>query len=440
MRPHLSRSALAAAGEPAAPAPIRIVHLGLGAFHRAHQAWYTARADDAAEWGIAAFTVRSPAAAASLEPQDGVYTLVVRDTYGDRLELVKSIVETRDGGDVERLCELLARPEVAVVTTTVTERGYRLAWDGSLDPQDADLRRDLESLRDGGAPSTLLGRLVAGLQARRDADAGPIALVPCDNVPDNGAFLARGVLQAATIVDGSLHEWIERSVSFVSTSVDRITPRTEPSEVAEALAGMPWIDAAPVVTEPYSDWVLSGRFPAGRPLWESANARFVEDIEPWERRKLWMLNGAHTLLALAGNRRGLRTVAEAMDDPELAAMAAALWGEAARHLPSEVEALEYADRLRQRFRNPRIEHRLSQIAQDSNDKLRLRIVPIAEAELAAGRIARGCAFAMAHWLLQEELDGDVGRLASLSPTLGADERFVAAVRAALDAAPVAARA
>jgi len=440
MRPNLSREALAAAGDPAAPAPIRIVHLGLGAFHRAHQAWYTARADDADEWGIAAFTGRSPEAASALDPQDGLYTLVVRDTDGDRLETVTSIVEARDGGDVERLCELFARAEVAVVTTTVTERGYRLAWDGSLDPHDTHLLRDLESLRAHGVPSTLLGRLVAGLRARRDAGAGPIAVVPCDNVPGNGAFLATGVLQAAAIVDDSLREWIARSVSFVSTSVDRITPRAEPSEVSGALAGLPWHDAAPVVTEPYSDWVLSGRFPAGRPRWESAGARFVDDIEPWERRKLWMLNGAHTLLALAGSRRGLRTVAEAMDDQELAAMTASLWEEAARHLPPELEAGDYADRLLQRFRNPRIEHRLSQIAQDSDDKLRLRIVPIAEAELAAGRRAQGCAFAIASWLLHDGSDDVTRGLASLSPVLAADERFVAVVRAMLEAAPVAIRA
>lgn len=435
MRPRLNRSALAAAGEPAAPAPIRAIHIGLGAFHRAHQAWYTAHAKDAAQWGIAAFTGRSPEVASVLAQQDGMYTLVVRDADGDRIELVSSIVEVRDGSDVERLLQLFALPEVSIVTTTVTERGYRLAWDGTLDAEDAALQHDLDALRAGGAPVTVLGRLVAGLRARRDADSGPIAVIPCDNVPGNGPFLARGVLEAAAVVDDSLREWIARSVSFVSTSVDRITPRVEADDVADTLARLPWIDTAPVVTEPFSDWVLSGEFPAGRPCWESAGARFVDDIEPWERRKLWMLNGAHTLLALAGTQRGMRTVADAMDDDELSAMATCLWEEAARHLAPELSALDYADRLRRRFRNPRIEHRLAQIVQDSTEKLRLRIVPIAEAELAAGRVATGCAFAIAHWLLHEGRDADVALLASVSAALAADDAFVAAVRSALEAAP-----
>ncbi len=431
MRPPMTRDALAAAGLPAAPAPVRIVHLGLGAFHRAHQAWYTARAGDAAEWGIAAFTGRSPDAAVALEPQDGTFTLVVRDADGDRIEAVTSIVEVLDGAALDRLRALLARPEVAIVTTTVTERGYRLRWNGSLDLDDVALEADLAAIARGGtnAPTTLIGRLLVGLAARRDADAGPLAVVPCDNVPGNGPFLERGVLEAAARVDARLRDWIARSVSFVSTSVDRITPRLDPAEAQRALAAAPWEDRAPVITEAHSDWVLSGTFPGGRPRWEDAGARFVDDIEPWERRKLWMLNGAHTLLALAGSHRGHRTVADAMDDDALVAMVDALWLEASRHLEAELDAEGYAERLRARFRNPRVEHLLAQIAQDSTAKLRLRIVPIAEAELAAGRVATGCASAIAHWLERERTVDDVTAIASLSEELAASAAFVDAVRA-----------
>lgn len=431
MRPPMTRAALSAAGIPAAPAPVRIVHLGLGAFHRAHQAWYTARADDASEWGIAAFTGRSPHAALALAPQDGLYTVVIRTAEGDRAEIVTSIVEAHDGAELARLRALLARPEVAIVTTTVTERGYHLRWDGSLDPDDSALRADLAGLarRAEYAPTTLIGRLLVGLAARRAAEAGPIAVVPCDNVPGNGPFLERGMLEAAGRIDCGLQDWIARSVSFVSTSVDRITPRLDREAAEHALAGAAWNDQAPVVTEAHSDWVLSGTFPAGRPRWEDAGARFVDDIEPWERRKLWMLNGAHTLLALVGTSRGHRTVAEAMGDRELVAMVDALWLEASHHLGPTLDADGYAERLRRRFENPRIEHLLEQIAQDSSSKLRLRIVPVAEAELEAGRVAMGCAGVIAHWLEHERVHHDIAALESLSPMLAQSEAFVAAVRA-----------
>lgn len=400
--------------------PVRIVHLGLGAFHRAHQAWYTQRAEDGDGWGIAAFTVRSPDAAETLAAQDCLYTIVERAADGDRAELGTAIVAAHDGADLEALERYLADPAVALVTLTVTEAGYALGDDGL---PSAELLADVGTDR----PTTVIGRLLRALEARRRADAGPIALVSCDNIPDNGAFLRRGLLAAA----GGSADWIQRNVAVVATSVDRITPAVteELTATVERLTGLR--DAAPVAAEPFSDWVLSGGFPAGRPRWETSGARFVDDLEPWERRKLRLLNGAHTLLALAGPPRGHATVAEAIGDPELRAAVERLWDEAAATLPGGLDLEGYRAALLERFENPRIEHRLAQIAQGSVTKMRLRIVPVALERLAAGATASGCAHPIAVWIAAERpaVAADEA-LSELSPELAAHAGFAASVRTA----------
>ncbi|WP_062466627.1 mannitol dehydrogenase family protein [Demequina maris] len=389
----LSRAA-AGLGTP----PPRIVHLGLGAFHRAHQAWYTAQADDAAGWGIAAFTGRSPREAEALTAQECLYTVAARGADGDEVEVVGSIVEAHDGADLGVLRDLVARPEVAVVTLTVTEAGYRLLPDGAPDLDDSAMAADLAVLRARmGEPVTPLGRLVAALDARRRAGAGPIAVVPCDNVPGNGPWVRTGVLALAAATDDALAAWVEDHVSFVSTSVDRITPRRAAGdELLAREAG--WIDGSPIVTEPFADWILSGEFPAGRPAWESAGARVVDDIEPFEHRKLWMLNGAHSVLASLGRLRGHATVAEAIADPVCRELVEDVWDAAARHLPADVDAAAYRVALVERFANPRIVHRLDQIAADSSVKLAARIAPVARLELGAGGDALPAAAALGAWI------------------------------------------
>lgn len=387
-----------------ASAPPRIVHIGLGAFHRAHQAWYTAHADDAAEWGIVAFTGRSPKAADTLASQGGVYTLIERAADRDRAELIPSIVEARDGADVARLRELFSAPETAIVTLTVTETAYRLTADGEPNLADPAVARDSEALRAGTDPETVLGRVVAGLSARRKADAGGIAVVPCDNIPDNGMLIRTGVLGLADHVDGQLRAWIESHVSFVSTSVDRITPRTTDADMQTAAQLTGFVDASTVVTEPFHDWVLSGEFPAGRPAWESAGARFVDDIEPFERRKLWLLNGAHSLLAYVGLLRGHRTVAEAMGDPDCRAWVRDLWDEDVRHLPASLDRGTYRAQLEERFDNARIAHQLEQIGMEGATKLGVRIAPVVRAERAQGREGAASIRALAAWVTLQ-LDG-----------------------------------
>lgn len=412
--------------------PVRIVHLGLGAFHRSHQAWYTARAADAAQWGIAAYSGRSAALAEALNDQDGLYTLVVRSRDDDRAERIDSIVRAHGGSELRRFLADVAAPTTAIVSLTITEAAY------SRDETDADAAA-LRGLAEGVKPTeleprTALGRVVVALDARRRAGGGPLALISCDNLPDNGGVL-RDAVGALSAVVPELRAWIDDNVSFVSGSVDRITPRLSDEEAADLseLYG----DRAPVVAEPFSDWVISGAFPAGRPQWETAGARFTDDLEPWEARKLWLLNGAHTLLASLGRLRGHRTVAEAIADAECLRAVDAYWDEAVQHLPADLGVHEYCAALLDRFRNPRIRHLLAQIGLDADTKMRVRIAPVAERERRAGRTAAACAAVIAAWIALETPDADradVQRaVAQLSAALGGDETFVDGVLDSLSA-------
>src|SRR3954454_13241255 len=383
-------------------APVRIVHLGLGNFHRAHQAWYTAHAPDASEWGIAAFTGRRPDVAEQLGAQDGLYTLITRSADGDTFELVDQLVAVHPSTSHHQFLEYLRRPEVAVVTITVTEAGYVRGPDGHLDRSRDAVATDVAALR--LAPdtpvATLPAKLVAGLLARRAVDAGPITILSCDNLPENGAVTATVVRELANEVDHTLPGWIDEYVDFATSMVDRITPATTDEDRRIVASAQGYEDAAPAPPEPYSEWVIAGRFPAGRPTWEDAGARVVDDVTPYEQRKLWLLNGAHSLLAYAGSIRGHNTIDEAISDPGCRGWMEEFWDEASPHLMLPADAVaEYRSALLARFANPRVRHKLSQIAPDGSIKLPVRIVPALRAEREEGRTPVGCATVLGAWIL-----------------------------------------
>jgi fructuronate reductase len=387
---------------------VRIAHLGLGGFARSHQAWYTALAPDSADWGIAAFTGRSPDLARRLQPQDGLYTLVTRGDDGPSYAVLDSISSVYAAGEHEAWLAVLAGPDLAVVTLTVTEAGYCRNAAGQLDLARDDMQHDLAALRadSRSAVSTVPGRLVAGLAARKQAGSGPLTILPCDNLPDNAGATRLVVTQLAREVDRDLASWVNGTVSFASSVVDRITPRTVAADRDEVRQVLGLWDDAPVVTEPFSEWVVSGAFPAGRPRWETVGARFVDDVEPFETRKLWLLNGAHTILALAGGLRGHRTVADAVADPLCRSWIEQWWDEAQPHLTlPEAEVADYRTALLRRFANPAIEHQLAQIAMDSSQKIPVRILPVLLAEREAGRLPEGAARAVAAWVAQLRTPG-----------------------------------
>ena len=437
----------------AAPPPVRAVHLGLGAFFRAHQAWYTDRAADGAEWGIAAFTGRRPDLADALTAQGGLYTLVTREASGDAFSVVGSLARTCAGGDHEAWLAAVASPEVRLLTTTITEAGYLRGPGGGLDLGDPVVGRDVAALRsDPRAPVVSApARIVAGLLARRAADAGPLTLVPCDNLPENGPVLAAVVRDLVDAVDPGLLDWLAATVTTATTMVDRITPRPAVADRAAVLAGTGVDDGCPVVTEPFSEWVISGAFPGGRPAWESAGAVLTDDVTPYEQRKLWLLNGGHSLLAYVGSLRGCVTVDDAVADEYCRTLLEQWWSVCTPHLAvSATEAEAYCAALLERFANPRIGYALAQIAGDGSQKLPVRLLPVLRAERAAGRLPDVAVTVLAAWIRHlrglgapvrdvraGELRSMAARpladavpavLAALSPELPDDAELVSAVR------------
>ncbi len=416
-------------GSSATPAPERIAHIGIGAFAKAHQIWYTQQVDEANEWGVVAFTGRSATASDQLREQDGLYTLIERGVDGDSFEVIDRIVRAEDGMNVTEFTNTLSKPEISIVTLTITEAGYGFTKDGKL---------DLEN------PAPAINRLAFALDMRRRLSGAPIALVSCDNIPNNGDLLEAAVKNVFSTFDDGALDWLEQNVSFVSTSIDRITPQTTAVDIEEVETRTSWQDNSVTVTEPFRDWILSGEFPAGRPNWEKAGAKFVADIEPFEKRKLWLLNGAHSILAYSGILRGHQTVAEAIADKHCLNLVTQFWDDAVRHLPKADLALDdYRSALLARFSNPRIAHQLRQIAIDGATKLAVRIAPIALAELAAGRPAHAEAQALAAWIeflragdfkdSQSEAirlalaDSDAALIALLDPQLSSHAEFVSLV-------------
>ncbi|WP_235875751.1 mannitol dehydrogenase family protein [Saccharopolyspora terrae] len=403
-------------------APVRAVHLGLGSFHRSHQAWYTAAAPD---WGIAAYTFRNTELPRALNAQEGAYTMRVPGE-ADAVEAIGAISRAHAGGEVEPWLRDLASPEVEVLTLTVTEAAYAPPEPG----------------RDSAT-----ARLLAGLRGRYRANGAPITVVPCDNLPANGAVL-RSVLRASVSDDARFAGWIEDHVSIVSTVVDRITPApvSGDAEAAARLSGLR--DAAPVVAEPFTEWLLCGSFAAGRPRWERRGARFVDDIDVYASRKLWFLNGAHTLLAYAGLARGHRTIRDAVNDGRLAALVQEWWDTAARHIAVDpAEIAEYRRNLLIRFAARGIRHELAQIAHDGSQKIPARLLPVFRAERAAGRLPAPVVFGLAAWLrhvqtgqARDPRDAELAEAArstdavrrsllALDPEIGADDELVSAVGA-----------
>jgi fructuronate reductase len=383
-------------------APVRIVHLGVGNFHRAHQAWYTAHSPDADQWGIAAFTGRRSDTADALAPQDGLYTLITRSAEGDTFELIGALSAVHAAAEHERYLAYLSRPELAIITITVTEAGYLRGADGHLDAGRDVVASDVQVLRSNprGPVASLPAKLAAGLLARRAAGAEALSVLSCDNLPENGAVTRTVVQDLAALVDDTLPVWIDSHVDFATSMVDRITPLTTDEDRALVEQACGYVDAAPVPTEPFSEWVVSGAFPAGRPRWEEAGATLVAEVEPFEKRKLSLLNGSHSMLAYAGSIRGHQTIDKAIADPACRSWVETFWDEATRHLTLPASDItNYRTALLTRFSNPRMSDQLARIAADGSAKLPVRTLPTLRAERSAGRIPTGCATTIAAWVL-----------------------------------------
>jgi fructuronate reductase len=404
----------------------RIVHLGLGAFFRAHGALYTedVLAQAGGDWGIIGVSLQRPHQRDLLAPQDGLYTALERTAAGVEARIVGCLLGVRVAPeDPAAIVALLAAETTAIVSLTITEKGYcHHPATGGLDVDHADIRHDLARPQ---APRTAIGFLVAALDRRRAAGLAPFTVLCCDNLPRNGALLAGLVREFAARRDAALAEWIAAEAAFPATMVDRIVPATTPEDVAAALRAIGLHDAAPIVHEPFRQWVIEDCFdPAGRPDWESAGAQLVSDVAPYEHIKLRLLNAAHSALAYLGLLVGHETVAEAIADPVLDAFTARLWQEIAAVVPPPpgVVLAEYCAQLRARFAGTAIRHRLAQIAMDGSQKLPQRLLATIHERLRRDLPIPCLALAVAAWIRHAGGLDEHGRALALDDPLRAELR------------------
>ena len=374
-----------------------IVHLGVGAFQRAHMAQATDAAIAASgdlRWGIVGVSLRSANTHAALAPQGGLYTLAIRDADEagaprERLQVIHCLVELLVAPDGPRAVhEHIAAPATRIVSLTVTEKGYLDTSHGST-----------------------LDVLARGLALRRERGAGGLTLLSLDNLPSNGHVLHERLLAHVRSTPRADHgdkahgaelaDWIDTHCSFPCSMVDRIVPRTTDADRERISQHLGLVDAWPVVGEPFFDWVVEDRFVAGRPAWQHGGARFVADAKPFETLKLRMVNGAHSALAYLGAMAGWRTVDVAMAQPALRRYVDALLrDEVAPTLPAlpGLDLDDYRQRLLQRFANPALQHRTAQIAMDGSQKLPQRLLNTVRDRLAAGQPIDKLALAVAGWI------------------------------------------
>ncbi|MCP1401307.1 mannitol dehydrogenase family protein [Achromobacter insolitus] len=385
-----------------------IVHLGIGAFHRAHQAVVTDLAMAASgdlSWGIVGVSLRSPATRDALTPQDGLYTLALRDAdpegnEREQLRVVGSVLRVVVAEeDPQAVLERIASAQTRIVSLTVTEKGYshepatgHLRWD------DPDIVHDLaHPVR----PRSTIGILVYGLALRRERSLPPVTLLSCDNLHANGDTLRSLVLAFALRVDVGLTAWIDNNCTFPNSMVDRIVPGTQDEDRARVAARLGFEDAWPVVGEPFLNWVIEDKFAAGRPAWDAAGANFVRNAAPYERLKLRMVNAPHSAFAYLGAMLGLRTNSEAAATPAL------------RRYVDDMMRLELAptlrgvpgsglDEYRQRFlarvSNPALPHLTRQVAMDGSQKVPQRLLAAIRDRKQRGEDFARLTLAVAAWL------------------------------------------
>jgi fructuronate reductase len=378
-----------------------VVHLGTGAFHRAHQAVYfdALMQHGERDWMIMGSSLRSPDVAAQMNPQDGLYTLVERDGRHERLRMIGSVRGVMvASADPQALVRVLAQPSTALVTLTVTEKGY------ALDPATGALRFDdpgvAADLADPSRPRSAPGVLVAGLRARREAGLPPFTVLSCDNLPHNGQRTRDAVLALARRLDAGLADWIDGEGAFPSAMVDRIVPATTQADLVALEARLGVHDAAMVKTEPFSQWVVEDWFSDRRPPLETVGVQMTRDVAGWERAKLRLLNGAHSALAYLGALAGHEFVHEAVAAPGFPAFVDALWDEAGATLAplAGFDARAYRVALAERFRNGALNHRLVQIAMDGSQKLPQRLLGSISDRRARGLDSPALTLAVAAWM------------------------------------------
>jgi fructuronate reductase len=377
-----------------------IVHLGIGAFHRAHMAAYVdSLLGMAPEWGIVGASLRRPDTKEALAPQDGFYTLAVRDASGTACRVIGSVIGLLDAHkERDRLLGLMAAPQIRIVSLTVTEKGYcHDPATGKLDERHPDIVHDLANPL---APVSAPGLIVAALEQRWLNGVPAFAVMSCDNLPANGQTVQRIVTRFAELRSAQLGQHVRNHVAFPSTMVDRIVPATTDADRREITERLGVEDAWPVVTEPFTQWVIEDKFPAGRPPFERVGVQIVAKVEPFERMKLRMLNGSHSTLAYLGYLAGHQYVAEVMQSPDFVRLIHGLMTEEVMptlNMPG-TDLGKYRDDLLARFANPALRHKTWQIAMDGSQKLPQRLLGTIRDRLAKRQPIDRLALGVAAWM------------------------------------------
>lgn len=380
---------------------IGIVHLGVGAFHKAHQAVYTddAMAHSPDNWGIVGISLKRPDSRDQLAPQDYLYSVGQRDNNGEALRVIGAIKALLVAPEnPHAVLAQLAQPQISIITLTITEKGYCLKPDGSLDLAHPDIQHDLNHHH---LPRSAIGYLARGLALRRRQGGAPPTILSCDNLPGNGARLRAAVVDFSRIFDPATADWCVEHVRFPSSMVDRIVPASTETDIARFQHATGLLDAAFVSTEPFHQWVIEDDFPQPRPAWEAGGAQFVRTVAPYETVKLRLLNGAHSAIAYIACLAGYTYVHEAIADPLLARFIAEMMEQEivpcldARAGPP---LSHYCKTLLARFSNRALAHRTLQIAMDGSQKLPLRILETVRERLARQMSINRLSLVVAAWL------------------------------------------
>lgn len=404
-----------------------IVHIGIGAFHRAHMAAYIDQilaADPS--WGIVGASLRRPDTRAALAPQDFLYSLAIRSGSGTSVKVIGALLDVIDGNpDREALLAAMADPRIRIVSMTVTEKGYcHDPATGTLHERHPDVIHDLAH---PNAPVSVPGLIVAALARRRAAGIPPFTVLCCDNLPANGETTRRVVMRFAELSDPDLAAFIAREVAFPSTMVDRIVPATTDEDRAIVASATGFADAWPVVTEPFTQWVIEDHFTAGRPPLETVGVQFAEDVKPYELMKLRMLNGSHSTMAYLGYLGGYEYVNQAIADPGMRILIHGLMtGEVMGTLPPGLPDLAgYRDALLERFANPALKHRTWQIAMDGSQKLPQRLLGTIRDRLARGEPIQRAGLGVAAWMRYVTGTDERGNPIEVKDPRAADLRAIA---------------
>lgn len=380
-----------------------IVHIGLGNFHRAHQAWYLHRLMDqslANDWAILGAGVRAGDAAQRerLLAQDCLTTLVELDPSGKSAEVTGSMIGFIPvAADNAPLIAHMAEPAIRIVSLTVTEGGYYIApADGSFDAGHPDIRHDVANPT---APRTAFGAIVGALSLRRAAGTGPFTCQSCDNLQANGDILRRTVVGLAKLSDRDLAAWIEANVTFPNSMVDCIVPATGPAEL-DLVRSFQIEDAAPVTHENFRQWVIEDKFCAGRPDWDKVGATFTDDVHTFEAMKLRLLNAGHQIIATPGELLSVETIAGTMAHPLILGLFRKIeTEEIVPHVAAVpgMTPLDYVDLIERRFANPEIRDTTRRVAFDGSSRHSGFLHPIIRDALAAGTSIEGLALVEALW-------------------------------------------